>query len=242
MVIDFSFDVSIALILIICTLSQSIFGVGLLLWGTPTLLLLGFGYSEALLLLLPISMIISVIQFAPHLNVLEHRAVSHFMVFALPFMILSFFIILEFAIDATLFVGCALILAGFLRTKFLQTFNSTIYSSKNFLLPIIGIVHGMSNLGGSILVVWASYTSTTKLAQRTIIAVAYTALSIFQMVVLAFNDNTLQIPIVYIAVCLITYALGSRYVFSKINEQMFYNMLTALIFAMALLLIIKTAQ
>ena len=41
---------------------QSIFGVGLLLFGTPTLLLIGYSYSETLWVLLPCSIVISLIQ------------------------------------------------------------------------------------------------------------------------------------------------------------------------------------
>src|ERR687884_1371728 len=41
---------------------QSVFGVGLLVFGTPTLLLLGFSFEEVLAYLLPCSLAISVLQ------------------------------------------------------------------------------------------------------------------------------------------------------------------------------------
>ena len=44
------------------SLIQSIFGVGLLLLGTPTFLLLGYNYFEVLNILLPYSILISVLQ------------------------------------------------------------------------------------------------------------------------------------------------------------------------------------
>ncbi|WP_244115554.1 hypothetical protein [Burkholderia gladioli] len=43
---------------------QSIFGMGVLVFGTPTLLLLGFDFTSVLGLLLPSSMAISAIQVA----------------------------------------------------------------------------------------------------------------------------------------------------------------------------------
>ena len=41
---------------------QSIFGVGLLLFGTPTLLLLGYPYADTLWILVPASVTISIVQ------------------------------------------------------------------------------------------------------------------------------------------------------------------------------------
>src|SRR4051794_26324194 len=41
---------------------QSVFGVGLLVFGTPTLLLLGFSFEDVLAYLLPCSIVISVLQ------------------------------------------------------------------------------------------------------------------------------------------------------------------------------------
>ena len=50
------------LIVFIFSIIQSIFGVGLLLFGTPTLLLLGYSYEVTLWTLLPASITISIIQ------------------------------------------------------------------------------------------------------------------------------------------------------------------------------------
>ena len=49
-------------IIALFSIVQSMFGVGLLLFGTPTLLLLEYSYSETLWLLLPCSLTISLIQ------------------------------------------------------------------------------------------------------------------------------------------------------------------------------------
>jgi len=50
------------IIILVFSIVQSIFGVGLLLFGTPTFLLLGYSYTETLWLLLPCSVTISLIQ------------------------------------------------------------------------------------------------------------------------------------------------------------------------------------
>src|SRR5689334_5010852 len=51
-------------VLIVGTLSvvQSLFGIGLLVFGTPSLLLLGYSFADTLAILLPASITISVLQ------------------------------------------------------------------------------------------------------------------------------------------------------------------------------------
>ena len=70
MISDFFFSIGITitdpfeiLIISFLILLQSIFGVGLLLFGTPTLLYYNYSFSETLFILLPISITISIIQF-----------------------------------------------------------------------------------------------------------------------------------------------------------------------------------
>ena len=59
MLLDISFNHIVAIIILVSLLTQILFGVGVLLWGTPSLLLLGYEFTTALSLLLPISMAIS---------------------------------------------------------------------------------------------------------------------------------------------------------------------------------------
>ena len=50
------------IIILFLIVFQSIFGIGLLVFGTPTLMILGYQYSDILSVLLPISCSISLIQ------------------------------------------------------------------------------------------------------------------------------------------------------------------------------------
>jgi len=73
-----------ALIVIILIFFQSIFGIGLLLFGTPTFLLLGYNFLDVLNILLPISISISAIQLflskkkIKNLNIILIYFVYHF--------------------------------------------------------------------------------------------------------------------------------------------------------------------
>ena len=63
-------------IIAVFSVIQSIFGVGILLFGTPTLLLLEYSYSETLWLLLPCSVVISLIQVVNDYKLIEAKKKS----------------------------------------------------------------------------------------------------------------------------------------------------------------------
>ena len=54
------FEVGIIIFLIII---QSVFGVGLLLFGTPSFLILGYDFANTINILMPVSITISILQF-----------------------------------------------------------------------------------------------------------------------------------------------------------------------------------
>ena len=66
----------LVIIIAVFSIVQSIFGVGLLLFGTPTLLLLEYSYSETLWLLLPCSVTISLIQVVNDYKLIEAKKYS----------------------------------------------------------------------------------------------------------------------------------------------------------------------
>ena len=58
--------VDILLTVIVTSIIQSVFGVGVLLFGTPLLLLLGYDFIDALIVLLPIYIAINALQILKH--------------------------------------------------------------------------------------------------------------------------------------------------------------------------------
>ena len=51
------------IVIVFLIIVQSIFGVGLLLFGTPTLLILGYDFANTINILMPVSISISLMQF-----------------------------------------------------------------------------------------------------------------------------------------------------------------------------------
>ena len=106
---------SIYLIVSIFSVVQSIFGVGLLLFGTPTLLLIGYSYSETLWILLPCSVVISLIQTVNNYNLINVK--SRVAYFSIPAMVLSltFVVLYDSMIDVGRIVGVFLLLIGVVK-------------------------------------------------------------------------------------------------------------------------------
>ena len=84
------------IIILFLIVFQSIFGIGLLVFGTPTLMILGYQYSDILSVLLPISCSISLIQI---INARKHDVKTftiEFIKFSLPGIIIFLPIVILF--------------------------------------------------------------------------------------------------------------------------------------------------
>ena len=66
---ELSFDILI--VVAVTTFIQSLFGVGVLLYGTPLLLLLGYNFIHVIIILLPISISINLCQIAKDHNQID---------------------------------------------------------------------------------------------------------------------------------------------------------------------------
>ena len=140
----------LVIIIAIFSVVQSIFGVGLLLFGTPTLLLLEYSYSETLWLLLPCSVTISLIQVVNDYKLIEAKKRAVYLV--IPTLVLSLALVVTYAngINITRIVGILLLLIGVIRfsSKLQDLLGLMVKKHIQIYYIIIGVVHGISNMGG----------------------------------------------------------------------------------------------
>ena len=112
-------ELSILLILIVV---QSIFGVGLLLFGTPSFLLLGYDFPNTINILMPVSVLISFLQFSQS-KISDKKFIFEYNIYCLPFLIIFLILALKFRdfIDFKFFVAILLIFSSLLilnKSKF----------------------------------------------------------------------------------------------------------------------------
>ena len=233
------------LIIIIAVFSvvQSIFGVGLLLFGTPTLLLLEYSYSETLWLLLPCSVTISLIQVVNDYKLIEAKKRAIYLV--IPTLVLSLALVVTYAngINITRIVGILLLLIGVIRfsSKLQDLLGLMVKKHIQIYYIIIGVVHGISNMGGGPLSILMSTIYSKKEIIRANVAFIYLILAIFQLVVLSIISNTsLRSEVIWlIPISLVSYIFTSKFISTKVNNQKYVLFLNIMILAYGILAVIK---
>ncbi|MEO1884510.1 MAG: hypothetical protein ABGX28_00615, partial [Methylococcales bacterium] len=100
----------ILLTVIATTIIQSVFGVGVLLFGTPILLLLGYDFINALSILLPISIAINSLQILKHYQGIDVGFYKNVLLYTLPFVVLFLFFVSIAKININMLVGGFLVL------------------------------------------------------------------------------------------------------------------------------------
>ena len=225
--------------------AQAIFGVGLLVFGTPTLLLLGLPFDEVLAYLLPCSIVISGVQVAqgrgPWLDPLRRR----FLFLTVPAVLGATVLILalERKLDARPLVGFALLLTAFLRSfgSSREAMQGWVRRRLDALLVMLGFVHGASNLGGGILawIVGSLYRDKHEIRRQ--IAFCYGLMALTQLATLFVAHP----PAVDFGVCVLlpALALASYFVigqrmFRMTSTAVYHQALTGLIAAFGILLVL----
>ena len=234
-------------VVLICSLVQSVFGVGLLLIGTPLLLLLDVPFGTALWLLLPASLTISLLQLvlSPRIDRDSVRKVS---AYALPSLIVGVLVSLNGIRAPQLDVLVALVLLGSALMRIVGRFasNLRIFSTRHdsAMLALIGFVHGFSNLGGGLLAAYATARHVDKHAARETIAVAYALFATTQLVVLTLMGNMQigSVTIVMVCTAAMTFLTLGRIAFRRLSIALFNSIFTVLMLIMAALLIMKSAR
>jgi uncharacterized protein len=224
---------TIAMIIFLYSIVQSVFGVGLLVFGTPTLLLLGYPFQEALLCLLPSSLAISILQVVEDRRFLEQFA-KKFCIWCLIPMIVGLQLALtvlpklhlHLIVGIILFLGASLRISGRLR----QNLKTWLKRFEQIYLFLMGLVHGVSNLGGGLLTVYAGGLFERKESVRVHIALGYGIFAFTQLSVLflvnkvRFGGEKLIFPVIAAAVFIVI----GRWFFNLATPRVFYHGMTLL--------------
>ena len=220
---------------------QSIFGVGVLVFGTPTCLLLGYPFEETLSYLLPASISISCMQVLHGKN--EIKLNKEFSLFTIPFIIIGLTLVLMkcFHLDIKILVGLMLILTGTIRlfSKIQKIMERFLRKQMILFLTGMGLIHGLSNMGGGLLTILSSSLFQDKREIRANIAYGYLIFATTQITVLAIlNPSLFRLNIiVFPFISLLTYVCLGNSIFLKSREKMYHHLITVFIFTYGLVLL-----
>ncbi len=220
---DLLFEILLILILI-CI--QSIFGVGLLLFGTPSFLLFGYDFANTINILMPVSITISLLQFFKS-NIKDAKFINEYNLYCLPFLIIFLFIALKFKdfFDFKLLVAFLLIFSSILilNKRRFSSFKKKFFELKKIVLIGIGCIHGLTNMGGSFLAIYSTLVSkNVKELARYYICYGYLIMGIFQyLLVLILSYENLNFNKLYYLLLAVIIYFPIQKIFKKINDKKF---------------------
>ena len=231
----------IIIILALITI-QSIFGVGLLLFGTPSFLLLGYDFASTLNILIPVSITISALQFFKS-KVSDRNFIKEYNLFCLPFLILFLVLALKFKhfFDFKIIVAFLLIFSSILilNKRRFSSFKKIFFNSKKYILIGIGCVHGLTNMGGSFLAIYSTLISKNiKEVSRYYISYGYLIMGILQFITVLFiSFKILDFNKLYYIFLAVMVYFPAQKIFKNINDKKFsrYINLIALIYGLLIL-------
>lgn len=232
------------LIISFLTIIQSVFGIGLLLFGTPSFLLLGYDFANTLNILVPISILISFLQF--HRSEIKDRNfIITYNLYCVPFLIIFLILALEYSykIDFKFFVAVLLIFSALLilnKSKF-ASFKKLFFKLKKFVLIGIGVIHGFTNMGGSFLSIYSTLVGkNNKEIARYYISYGYLIMGVIQysiVLFLAFNEITFS-KLYYTFIALVIY-FPTQKIFENINDSRFTKYINLIALLYGILIIVN---
>jgi uncharacterized membrane protein YfcA len=223
---------------------QSIFGMGVLVYGTPTFLLLGYGFPETLGILLPSSFAISLAQVALHRGPRPAISKALFAI-SVPMIGISLFVTIssDLARHAYVLIAVALLISAAARIfpavrKLLRAFIVRNLKAYHF---VMGVFHGVTNMGGALLAVMAATIHNDKVNARYVVAVYYMTFVVIQFLVLLFtiDGQYLLDGMIYMPVSLVVYFVFGTRLFRGIDNAVFQAGMTGFLVLYAAVLLAK---
>ncbi len=224
-------------------LVQSLLGVGLLVFGTPTLLLLGVPFQLVLVYLLPCSITVSVLQVATSGGLTLEPIRELFLTVTVPSVLVATAVALMLGSphQTRAVVGVMLLLTAVTRLgRFHSSLAGFILRHLAPFMLALGVLHGLSNLGGGILTVIVGSRYTDKESIRRHIAFAYGAMASVQLAVVFLTKRPqpnwglwLLLPLLAGSI----YVLVGQRAFRRARQGVYQFCLTAAIFGFGVLLV-----
>lgn len=233
------------LIVAIFAVVQSIFGMGILVFGTPTLLLLGFEFSTVLALLLPSSVLISLTQVITSGSIAfqkrEKQNIAICTLFVLGFLALILKFRLKINID--ILVGGVLLFSALVRLSpaFRAKVKQLLSKNERLFVMLMGAVHGLTNMGGALLALYASSTHEGKLEIRTTVSRYYLAFGVIQLSALAVlkSDALSLYGFIAAPLALSVYLVVGNLIFKKTSSFAYERLVTLFIAAYGVIVLTR---
>jgi hypothetical protein len=242
--------IDILLTIIVTATIQSVFGVGVLLFGTPALLLLGYKFNHVLIILLPISVTINLFQVIKHSRYIDKDFYKKILIYTIPFVVLFLFLVTNFSINIGIVIGLFLIFVSLksYSIKIEQILEGLVRYERTYFI-VMGIIHGLTNLGGSLLTaIVHGKNYPEKDITRVTCAVSYGTFAVFQILTLLisalvlaeFDINIQKENGIYLLAGVVIFFLTEKFVYANIDSEKYSKIFAIFLFASGILLVYKS--
>ena len=238
----------IYLIFFVLIIFQSIAGVGVLVIGTPVLLILGFEFLDVISILLPISILTSLInlffirfsKIKQSFNIdKDYNRLFYFI--CLPSIFIGIIILKYFGENFNFnYIVSFVILISVLLSRLKKFVKKINRNSKITVLLVTGIIHGISNSGGSLLSLFVS-SNLNKDLSRYNITYFYFFLAFFQYIVFLFffEKFFLEFNFIILFTVLVFGVIVGNYMSKFFGDKTFRNLISILSIMACCVLIFK---
>lgn len=239
-------SLTIVAIVAVTAAIHALFGVGLLLFGAPVLLLLGYDYLTILHWLLPIALAINLLQVWLHASHVDWAFVRPCVLYSIPGVVACSLVMARFDLAIGPLVGVLLIMAAMQRVSAPtnRALNHLMQHTAMYCV-VMGAVQGLTSLGGSLLSAFIHSKAYDKDRARATTAATYSTFLVFQLLLLLSTNPSDTTPVgqtmLLAAVGLGTFALVEQTLYAALDRQRYHAILTGFLFASGLLLIGKAA-
>lgn len=230
---------------VVTSVIQSIFGVGVLLFGTPMLLLFGYDFINALIVLLPISIAINSFQLLKHYQHIDLGFYKNVLIFTIPFVVLFLFFVTRSEVNIGILVGTFLVFVAL--KSYSATVERTLESMVKYekiYLAVMGVVHGLTNLGGSLLTAIVHGKNYSKDVTRVTVAVCYATFAVFQILTLMFLTEGFEVSysdnMAFLQVGVIMFLITEELVYTGIENEKYSKIFAVFLLASGISLIMKS--
>lgn len=239
--------------LILIVSIQSIMGVGVLVIGTPIMLILDFHILEIMKILLPISILTSLINLIIIKKLEKNNEIKinknikkNFFFICVPAIFVGLFFLKKFEtqINFNLIISCVILVS--ISIKFYQK-KIWVYLRNNIFLKsimfLMGIVHGITNSGGTLLMIF--FTKSIKkmiTSNRYKISFFYLVLVMFQYLVFVLifkNMINYKFDELILLTSIIIGVLLGNFLIKFVNQDYLDKFIILISFLSALTLMLK---
>ena len=237
-------DFEILIIIAVASVLQSIFGTGVLLFGTPIMLILGEDFQTTLTILLPASIFINFLQIRNNLKSIDIAFYKNLILFCLPIVFLTLYLSFSIHLKTNFVIGIFLIIISLKSSvKPIGLIINWMFSFEKLYLTMMGILHGLTNLGGSLLSGIVLNKELSKDSKRVTIAASYCSMACIQIVtiytVLGFNKIfNIKNFIYWISAPLIFFII-EKYVYQTVDEKLYKRISGIFLFLVGIAVLFK---